>query len=275
MRVDLHIHTVASDGCWTPERVVAGCHAEGIKGFAVADHDTVDSVGVAGELARESGLAFIPAVEISTLVDGHIFHILGYGIDDTDVPLVALLTENTRKWRASDDEEIRQLIALGYPIDYEEYLAYTHDPTRGGFKSYNYLLDKGVCSSPRDFFDNVRSKVNHQWPAFVHPAEAARAIRAAGGVPVLAHPGASLRYAGGVTEATLDMLLGFDVAGVECYSQYHDEMTTACCVDWCERHNLLVTGGSDYHGGFVGRKLGVPVVDTAQLRLGPLMQFLS
>ena len=85
----------------------------------------------------------------------------------------------------------------------------------------------------------------------------------------MAHPGGSMRREG-ISEEKLDRFLGFGIAGLECYSPYHDEATTRFCLDWCARHDLLVTGGSDCHGGFVGREVGVPIVDTADLRLGEL-----
>ncbi len=76
----------------------------------------------------------------------------------------------------------------------------------------------------------------------------------------------------GITEEMLNLFLDFGVAGLECHTHYHDEATTRFCLDWCDRHGLLVTGGSDCHGGFVGRELGVPMVDTADLRLGELAE---
>ena len=86
-------------------------------------------------------------------------------------------------------------------------------------------------------------------------------------MPILAHPGASLDHTA-VTEEALSPFLDYGIAGLECYSCYHNEATTRFCLDWCARHDLLVTGGSDCHGGFVGRELGVPAVDVADLRLG-------
>ena len=106
-----------------------------------------------------------------------------------------------------------------------------------------------------------------EWPPFPHPADAVAVIREAGGEPILAHPSASLHQVG-VTEETLRPFLDFGIAGLECYACTHDEATTRFCLDWCERRDLLITGGSDSHGGVVGRELGLPVVDTADLRLG-------
>jgi len=97
MRADLHIHTTASDGCWIPEQVIAGVLAEGIGLFALADHDSVGNVARAESLARQNGLAFLRGVEVSTTLDGGMFHILGYGIDINHLDLLSALGNNTAK----------------------------------------------------------------------------------------------------------------------------------------------------------------------------------
>lgn len=265
MRIDLHIHTTASDGRWTPAQVIAGVKEASIGLFAITDHDTVGNVIATEKLAWQHKIAFIRAVEISTTLAGRMYHILGYGINPNAPTLLATLAENTQKLLATDDEDIHQLIALGYAIDYADYETYTYDRTRGGFKSYNYLLDRGFCTGTHDFFVNLRSQLGHKWPEFIHPREAVQLIRDAGGVPVLAHPEASLE--GGVTELGLDTFADYGIAGVECHSQYHDEAITSRCVTWCRHHGLAITGGSDYHGGFVGRELGIPYVTTEMLEL--------
>lgn len=267
MRADLHIHTTASDGCWSPERVVAEVKARHIGLFAIADHDTIAGVPVAEALACLEGLAFLRGVEISTRLDGQVFHILGYGFDPKHPVLAALLRENRHTLDRASDEAIQSLIAAGYPIDWADYASYTYERTRGGWKAYNFLVDRSLCSGIRDYFDRLGPALPSDPPAFVSPGEAIAAIRAAGGVPILAHPGASLPR---VTDEGLRSLLDLGIAGVECYSYAHDEATTRFCLDWCARYGLLVTGGSDCHGGLVPRELGSPPVDTDDLRLGDL-----
>jgi len=268
MRVDLHIHTTASDGSWTPERVIAGVQAEGIGLFAVCDHDSVGNVARTEALARQNGLAFLRGVEISTRDNGSVYHILGYGVDLANPALLAVLAENTAKLEAVDDDDIRQLVQLGYPIDYADYEAYSYDRTRGGFKSYNYLLDRGICKDLHEFFSNIRSQLGHKWPDFLPSPDAVALIHAAGGKAVLAHPNASIP--GGVSEERLEHFRAIGIDGVECYSQYHNAEVIAQCAAWCERRGLIVTGGSAYHGEFAGRQLGVPFVTTDELQLGAL-----
>jgi predicted metal-dependent phosphoesterase TrpH len=269
MRADLHIHTIASDGRWTPEQVVAEVQAREIGLFAIADHDTVASVAPAEKLAREVGLTLLRGVEVSTVLDGRLFHILAYGFDIGHPGLTELLRKNKARLDQQNDNIVHGLIAAGHEIDLDDYVAYTDDPTRGGWKVLNFLIDRSFCTGPRDYFDKLVNPLRLKWPAFPHPADAIAVIRQAGGVPILAHPGISLRRVG-VTEETLCPFIDFGIGGLECYSQYHEKGTTRLCLDWCDRHELLITGGSDSHGGFVGRELGVPVVDTADLRLGEL-----
>lgn len=269
MRADLHIHTVASDGCWTPEQVVVEVQARGIGLFAVADHDSVASVRPAETLALQAGVAFLRGVEVSTSLDGHLFHMLAYGFELDNPAWLTLLRQNRAKLDRASEDTLHLLRAAGHAIDLGDYAGYEYDHSRGGWKALNFLIDRGFCTGVGDYFRNLVAHLPSVLPPFLHPAEAVIAIRRAGGVPILAHPGASLRHAG-VTSETLRPFLDFGVAGLECYSCYHDEATTRFCLDWCARHGLLITGGSDCHGGFVGRELGVPPVDTAGLRLGEL-----
>ncbi|MGC9394820.1 MAG: PHP domain-containing protein [Anaerolineae bacterium] len=274
MRADLHIHTTASDGCWTPERVIEGVQAAKIGLFAVTDHDTTANVYATKALARAAGIAFLRGVEVSTMDRNHnsgemALHILGYGIDPENPVLQSVIRQNDDLLKATDDTNIRELIRLGYAIDLDDYVNYEYDHTRGGWRSLNYLIDQGICADVGAFFRKLWPQMTHRWPDFAHPAEAIAAIRTAGGVPILAHPGASFDH-DGFTEEDLNTVLDYGIAGVECYSYAHDAAMTALCVDWCQRHDLLITGGSDYHGGFAGRALGVPVVELECLHLGEL-----
>jgi predicted metal-dependent phosphoesterase TrpH len=269
MRADLHIHTTASDGCWSPEQVVTEVQARGIGLFAIADHDSAANGPPTEALARKAGLAFLYGVEVSTLLDGQIFHVLAYGFEISHPGFAALLRVNRAKLDQQNDDVIRRLLAAGYEVDLDDYAAYEYDHTRGGWKVLNFLIDRGFCTGPRDYFSELVASLPTEWPPFPHPAEVIAIIWQAGGVPILAHPGVSMHRTG-FSEETLCSFLDFGIGGLECYSEYHDEATTRFCLDWCDRHNLLITGGSDCHGGFVGRELGVPAVDTADLRLGEL-----
>jgi predicted metal-dependent phosphoesterase TrpH len=271
MRADLHIHTTASDGRWTPAQVIAEAQRRGIGLLAITDHDSVAHVLRGETLAREAGLSFLHGVEVSTLLDERIFHVLAYGFDLDSPALAVLLRDNRARLDQASDDIVHRLAAAGYEIDLQDYAAYEYDRARGGWKALNFLIDHGFCAGPRDYFSSLRPQFPAAQPAFPHPAEAIAVIRGTSGVPVLAHPGASLSHAA-VTDETLRPFLDYGIAGLECYSYSHDEATTHFCLDWCARHDLLITGGSDCHGGFVERELGVPILDVADLRLGQLAE---
>lgn len=276
MHADLHIHTIASDGTWTPEEVIARVQETGLGIFAVADHDTMDSIPAILEIVRRTPgtPAFLPAVEVSTAVDGTIVHIVGYGVSPDHRPLNQLLQANRARLEWVNEETLRRMARAGYPVDLEAYATYQNDPRRGGWKGLNFLIDTGLCRDVRDFFERIFvDPVRPPMPDFPHPAEAIHRIQEAGGVPVLAHPGGSLRHRGPIEEV-LEEFLEFGIAGVECHTPYHSPEMTARCRAFCARYGLLITGGSDCHGEFADRQLGVPPVTVDDLRLGPLEGFI-
>ena len=119
------------------------------------------------------------------------------------------------------------------------------------------------------YFDELfTGELAHPWASFPPPEEALAVARGAGGVAVLAHPGES--FYNGLDTARLDNLVDMGLQGLECYSFHHDVVTTRRFLDYCRNRDLLITGGSDCHGGFAGRAIGVPPVHASDLRLGVL-----
>lgn len=274
-RADLHIHTTASDGTWTPAQLIAAIKQAGIGLFAVTDHDTVAAVAASAHLAAAAGVPFIPGVEVSATWRGRSFHILGYGVSGGSGSLARLLRHNAALLEEADDDSVRKLIAQGLPVDYAEYRAYRHDPRRGGWKSLSFLCDKGLCQDVGDFFARLFTPARGiVFPDFPRPAAVIAAIRDAGGVAVLAHPASE--FHGSALAETLDLFRGESIDGIECFHPGHSAADTAQAARYCQAHRLLITGGSDCHGAFVaGRRLGVPAIRLAQLRLGALRRFLT
>lgn len=187
MQVDLHIHSTASDGTWTPPEVVAAALAAGLGAIAVTDHDSVANVAATHELAVAAGLKFIPGAEICSTKDDFCFHILGYGIDVTNKRLLDLLEHNERLLNSKDDESIKMLIERGWPLDFEEFLRYDYDRRRGGWKALAFLQDKGLCGDVNDFFSRIFTKEHDLgFPVFPSIKEVVDAIHAAGGVALCA-----------------------------------------------------------------------------------------
>jgi hypothetical protein len=215
-------------------------------------------------------LSFLRAVEISTTLDGQLFHILAYGIDLQDRDLLDILASNRAKMESVDSQSVQILIDAGYEISHKEYDTYEDDATRGGWKALNLFIDRGICTDVDDFFARLfvgdRALV---LPSFVHPAQAAQIIHRAGGWAVCAHPGHSIPAE---RPQIIDQLIECGIDGLECLSPYHDPSTTAGFVQYCRERRLLITAGSDCHGGFANRAIGRPAAYLSDLCLDPLIE---
>jgi 3',5'-nucleoside bisphosphate phosphatase len=269
MRVDLHIHTHASDGTWSPSQLVDKVRAAGIGLFAAIDHNSMDSVAECEALALRHGLRFLRGVEISASLNGILYHILAYGIDPANPALRQLLVSNAQHEKDADLECIHILQGDNLPVDPAAYKSYENNPSRGGWKGLNYLIDQGICADVDDFFGRLFDA--HRplpLPVYPKPAEVFPIILAAGGTPILAHPGANWLQ---ITEEVVADFRQAGLRGLECYTSYHNKEATQRFLKWCGRHDLLITGGSDCHGDYVSnRKIGVPSIELADLRLGEL-----
>lgn len=274
MGLDLHLHTQASDGTLTPEELVAKAAAKGLTGIAVTDHDTTGSLDRAAKAAAVHGLLFLPGVEVSASYTRHTaFHILGYGIDPENRELQAVLRHNLAAWAKNEEDSLLALEKLGVKIDNKRYEYWKNYREHGGWPLLNVMLELGLVADTGEYFEKYfgLGRPAYVTTEFVAIPEAVAAIKAAGGVPVLAHPGL-YRGDGGEKDKKLALqadffpeLLAFGIEGVEVFANYHTPEETTYFLEACRRHNLLVTGGSDYHGDFAGRILGEPQLDEAYL----------
>lgn len=271
MRVDLHIHTTASDGTWTPAELVEQAQRVGLGAIAVTDHDSIANVAETGRLAAAAGIKFLPAAEICSTKEDLSFHILGYGIDITNKTLLELLQHNDTLLRQKDLDSIRLLQRDGWPVDLAEFTAYDYDRRRGGWAALAYLIDKGLCTGVNDFFQRIFTPEHDLgFPEFPAISEVVSAIHGAGGVAICAH--AASGFHGPGLERVMDLLRVEPLDGFECYHSGHTQEGTERLLRHCRKHDLLISGGSDCHGTFVpSRHLGEPYVDTSMLRLPGLL----
>ena len=271
LRADLHIHTTASDGTWTPQELVQEVQKAGLGLFAVTDHDSVANVAEAGRLAHKAGLKFLPAAEICSTKADLSFHILGYGIDIKNKPLLELMRHNEGLLEQKDVDSIRLLARAGWAVDEAEFANYSYDRRRGGWRALAYLIDKGLCTGVSDFFSRIFTpEYDLGFPTFPSIEEVIKAIHGAGGVALCAH--AASGFHGPGLEKVMDLLRVENFDGFECYHSNHNEEATKRLLAHCQKHKLLISGGSDCHGTFVpGRHLGEPYVDTSMINLGSLL----
>jgi predicted metal-dependent phosphoesterase TrpH len=243
---DLHIHTDYSDGLHSPEEVVNMGSRAGLSWIAVTDHDTVDGLPEASAAADRLGIGFIPGVELSVCHQGQDFHILGYWIDAEDPDLQILLGDMVVARRDRVREMLNHLHGLGLSLsmqDVVESAGRSHVLGRPHVAAA--LVRLGLATTVREVFARY---LGTQAPAYVEkktvdPITALRVIRNAGGVPVLAHPGAYR------LDGVLMLLVGAGLQGLESDYPKHAPDERAYFRRLAGRHGLVTTGGSDFHGG--------------------------
>lgn len=265
--VDLHLHTIASDGSWTAKETVEEALKTGLGTMAITDHDSVASVAEAKNLATREGIKFYTGTEMCSTFNGHCFHILGYDLDIENKILLEHLAYNTYLLEKKDEDSIILLEKLGWPVSLKEYNAYEYDRTRGGFKSLMYLIDKGLCKDMRDFFTRIFTKENAlDFPTFPTIEETIATIHGAGGKALLAHAASSF-HGPGLTK-TLEALGDKPFDGFECYHTAHNEEDTKMLLQYCTEKGLLISGGSDCHGRLGdGRIMGKPAIFEENIKL--------
>jgi predicted metal-dependent phosphoesterase TrpH len=246
VRFDLHVHTTASDGTFTPAEIVRYAAAEGLVALSITDHDSVEGVPEALDAAQtlQSGLAIIPGVELSAVHDGHDVHILGYFLDHTDEALCRHLSDLRTARLNRARAIVETLAAAGYQISIDDVLALSDGGAVGRSHVARALVHNGHAA---DISDAFRRLLGRGKPFYVPkdvrtPSEVLRVILDAGGIPVLAHPGVT-----GVDEL-IPALVAEGLAGLEAYHPEHDEAQRDRYLDMAEELALLVTGGTDYHG---------------------------
>ncbi len=247
--IDLHAHTTASDGTLAPAELVRYAAARGLRAVAVTDHDTVDGLTEALGAGEETGLEVVPGVEISVDYPRGEMHILGYFIDPKNGELLAGL-ELMRGYRDRRNplmaEKLRQ---LGFDITMEEVTAAAGGGIVGRPHFASVMKEKGYVG---DYSEAFEKYLGAGRPAYVKkerftPREGIELILDAGGIPVLAHP-KYLDSGGGQLDGLVRVLMGYGLKGLEVYYSTHTLMETDRYRAIADRHGLLATGGTDFHG---------------------------
>jgi len=244
--VDLHIHTTASDGKYSPDVIVARAAETGLKYISITDHDTIDGITPAIKAAKSyPGLTLIPGVEISTdLADGEA-HILGYFIDYASPDFQKELEKFRDSRLGRGQRMVAKLNELGIKIDWSRVQAIAGDGAIGRPHVAQAMLEKGYVKTFEEAFDKY---IGHGGPAYVErekmtPQEAVALILSAGGIPVLAHP-----FTVKDSEAMAAALKEAGLIGIEAYYKDNTPEQTAATLELAEKYGLIATGGTDYHG---------------------------
>lgn len=250
--VDMHIHSIHSDGTYTPAEIVRRAKENGAGLISVCDHNAVKGTLEAVALAKEAGLDFIPGVELDAIWRDLDIHVLCYGADFNH-PALAKLIADARQLLDEMSSTLLLNMQRDYPqLDMDEYLAMPHDTTLGGWKMLKYMWIKGVSQNMKDGFRFYELyDVSYAKAGFKSVKETIETIHAAGGRAVLAHPGVTLPY--NDMDEFKNLLLeilqeGFD--GVECFYPRNSKALTRMCRDICREKGLMITAGADCHGAF-------------------------
>lgn len=247
--IDLHAHSLFSDGSLSPEALIDYALARDIKVLALTDHDSVGGVEEAKHYAEQKDLRLIPGVELSVIWGNTPLHIIGLGIDSSNQHLQALLSSQFEARRIRAVEIGQKLEAVGLSDAYEKARLLSTDGliTRPHFAQA--LINEGLCKDMKSAFKRYlkRGKSAYVRVNWTTMEEGLRVMREAGGVTVIAHP---LRY--GLTNTKLRCLLeDFKSLGglaIEVVSGISQDRDIAALTALCLEYDLMGSVGSDFHG---------------------------
>ena len=258
MLVDLHINTYYSDGTMSPKEVVEDAKRKNLGIIAITDHDVLDSYEELKVEAEKAGIIAIRGVEIDSIFEGHLVHLLAYKFEDNE-KLFKLINHAKDQLLETSIELIRRMENDYEGISLEDYNSYEYERRKGGWKGIHYLHDRKITEG---LFDGVKFygkyDCGHEKFAFPSVGEVCNTVHDANGYVVLAHP--CNYYSNKNKEEILEKLeilksLGID--GVECYYPANSDLMTNTCLEFCKDNNLIITAGSDGHGDFGAVSKGI------------------
>jgi 3',5'-nucleoside bisphosphate phosphatase len=248
--IDLHTHSTASDGSLTPAALARAAAGAGLRGLALTDHDTVAGIAEAAAEARLHGLPFVTGVEISAQPDRGSLHILGYHVDARHPGLVARLAWLVGRRNERNVRIAEKLCGLGLEVTLDEVRAASGGGVIGRPHFARVMIAKRYVKSDTVAF---RKYLDHGGLAYVDKErlgveECLGLIRAAGGVPVMAHPDQT-KAEGEDLERLLRRLVDLGLLGMEVHYPGYSRSRIAEYSALARKYGLVPTGGSDFHGG--------------------------
>jgi predicted metal-dependent phosphoesterase TrpH len=243
--IDLHSHSLASDGQHPAAVVATKAASAGIGTWALTDHDSIAALEQGQAAADALGLRFVPGIELSVYLDRREVHLLGHFVDPASGPLRRFEDLLAEKRRLRMGEIVSRLASLGIALSPDEIEQFSGGKTLGRPHVARALVARGVVSSVREAFDLWLGEGR---PAYVPRyrltvAEAIRLVRDAGGTATIAHPGLS-----GVQRGDLERMKGWGLDGVEVDHAEQNPSTRDKYRRLCAELDLVATAGTDYHG---------------------------
>src|SRR5690242_18850604 len=262
--IDLHSHSLASDGQHPAEEVAARAAAAGVAVWALTDHDSIAALPAARAAAEARGIRFVPGIELSVHLDRREVHVLGHFVDPQSDALRHFEDLLAEKRRVRMGEMIQKLAAAGVALRPEEIEKFSGGKTLGRPHVARAMVERGYVSSVKEAFDRYLAEGR---PAYVgryriEAKEAIELIRASGGTPTLAHPGVNR-----IERGDLERLAGWGLAGLEIHHPDHVPSQREKYLAIARDLDLVPTAGSDFHGEEVApkRKLGMVSMSEEEL----------
>ena len=250
-KIDLHMHTVVSDGTDTPEEILHHVKDVGIELFSITDHDAVKGCVAMQSLLSDGDPLFITGAEFSCKDEGGYYHILGYGYDPQSKPMQDLVAKG-HNFRIVKLQKRLDFIKneFGFTFSDDDIAALRAKDNPGKPHIAKLMIKYGYADSISHAISTYLNQF-HTKSEYVRPEESIRAILAAGGVPILAHPAygrGDEQIFGDAMDKRLRYLMDFGLCGVEAFYSGFSPKIQAEMLAFAQRYDLLVTAGSDYHG---------------------------
>ena len=248
--VDLHVHSNASDGTFSPSQVVELAKNAGLDAFALTDHDTTAGVPEALEKGRDLNIEVIPGIEVSSSFDGTEIHILGLFVNSDD-PVLAAMLEKMRISRDRRNEKmLENLAADGISFTKEELCGDNPDTIITRAHIAHALVAKGICSGMDQAFKKYLQYGGRYCPQKEHLSqeEVVKTLISNGAFVALAHP-FQYKFGDKKTEELIAHMADLGMKGLEVYHSSNNKLESMKLQEMAVRHHLLPTGGSDFHGG--------------------------
>jgi len=241
---DLHLHTFFSDGTFSPEELAGHGARLGFAAMALTDHDSVEGCARMAVACEAAGIEFIPGTELTAEIGDTELHLLGYFLDAQNKKF---LTE-IAKFQIVRQNRIHEMVAainkLGVPLEAQTVFALANCKSPGRPHVARALVKAGLVKNLDEAFERFLKKGRPAWvpKAKMSALEGIELVHQAGGLAVMAHPGLNR------TDEIIPALVEAGMDGIECFHTKHSTAMAERYLEFAEKYNLLVTGGSDCHG---------------------------
>ncbi len=248
---DLHLHTLFSDGTFTPEELAALGSEFGLAAMSLTDHDTVEGCERMARACQALGIEFIVGTELTAEFADKEVHVLGYFLDPRNAKLLAEIKKFQAVRKSRIHEMVARLNKINIPLRAETVFALANCRSPGRPHVARALVQEGLCPSMDEAFERFLKKGRRAWvpKCKISALDAIALIHQAGGLAVVAHPG--LNHC----DEIIPCLAGQGMDGIECFHTKHTAKMSKHYLNLAARLNLLVTGGSDCHGYSKGKPL--------------------